>query len=119
MKTPELYELEYLFECEAELSDDDVPWQYTSISFQIVRNHIKAVFEFEEASRSGQLRIYLNTEEINNYCLENISTIQIKREDNYECLILEFDEENFVLPMALQTKPSIKTSWGTSLGLKR
>ncbi|WP_310831048.1 hypothetical protein [Paenibacillus pedocola] len=119
MKTPELYELEYLFECEAKLSDDGIPWQYTSVSFQIVRNNIKAVFEFEEASRGGQLRLYFENEEITNYCLENISIIHIKRDDNYECLILEFDEENFVLPLALQTKPSIKTSWGTSLDLKR
>lgn len=119
MKTPELYELEYLFECEAKLSDDEIPWQYTSVSFQIVRNNIKAVFEFEEASRNGQLRLYFETEELSNYYLENIRTINIKREHNYECLILEFDEENFVLPLALQTKPSIKTSWGTSLDLKR
>ncbi|UQZ32786.1 hypothetical protein C2I18_03960 [Paenibacillus sp. PK3_47] len=119
MKTPELYELEYLFECEAKLSDDAIPWQYTSVSLQIIRNNIKAVFEFEEASRCGKLSLYFETEGISNYCLENISTIHIKREDNYECLILEFDEENFVLPLTLQTKPSIKTFWGTSLGLKR
>jgi len=119
MKTPELYELEYLFECEAKLSDDGIPWKYTSVSFQMVRNSIKAVFALKEAGRSGQLRLYFKTEEISNYCLENISTIHIMREDNYECLILEFDEENFVLPLALHTKPSIKTSWGTSLDLKR
>ncbi|WP_342562303.1 hypothetical protein NST84_22150 [Paenibacillus sp. FSL R7-0345] len=119
MKTPELYELEYLFECDAKFNDDGIPWQYTTVSFQIVRNNIKAVFEFEEASRSGQLRIYFKTEEISKYYLENISTIHIKREVNYECLTIEFDEENFVLPLALQTKPSIKTSWGTSLDLNR
>ncbi|WP_148933723.1 hypothetical protein [Paenibacillus methanolicus] len=119
LKTPELYELEYLFECEAKLSDESVPWQYTSVSFQVVRESLKAEFELEEASRSGQLRLYFETNEIVKIYLENIKCVHIKRQDNLECLILEFDNENFVLPLELQTKPIIKTTWGTSLDLWR
>ncbi|WP_171693614.1 hypothetical protein, partial [Paenibacillus germinis] len=108
-----------LFECEAELSDKSVPWQYTSVSFQVVRGDFKAEFDIEEASRSGQLRLYSGTDEISKFYLENINGVQIKRKGNFECLVSEFDKENFVLPLELQTKPVIKLIWGTSLDLRK
>jgi hypothetical protein len=37
MRTPEIYELEYLFEYEAKFLDEGIPWQYTSVSFHITR----------------------------------------------------------------------------------
>jgi len=104
-----------LFECDARFSDEGVPWQYTPVSFQIVRDNLKAEFEFEEASRCGQLRLYFGEGEISKFYLENIKGVHIKRMDNLECLLLEFDDENFVLPLELQTKPTIKITWGTSL----
>ncbi|MDQ0890244.1 hypothetical protein QFZ81_005332 [Paenibacillus sp. V4I9] len=32
IRTPELYELEYFFECDAKYVDEGVPWQYTSVA---------------------------------------------------------------------------------------
>ncbi|WP_274654604.1 hypothetical protein [Paenibacillus humicola] len=58
IKTPELFELEYLFECDAEFMDEGFPWQYTTVSFKITRGNLIAEFDFEEASKCGQLRVH-------------------------------------------------------------
>lgn len=117
--TPELYELEYLFECDAIFVDEEVPWQYTSVFFQITRGNLRAEFDFEEASRCGQLRLYLGGEEINKFGLENILGLEIKRLADFEGLIIKFDSDNYVFPLELQTKPKIRITWGTSLELQR
>ncbi|TLS53931.1 hypothetical protein FE782_00835 [Paenibacillus antri] len=119
LKTPELFELEYLFECDAQLSEDGIPWQYTSVSFYVIRDKVKAEFDFEEASRSGQIRLYLYEEELTKIILENIKDITIRKSNDFESLVLEFDEENYVKPLVLQTKPRINMTWGTSLELRR
>ncbi len=62
---------------------------------------------------------HLKEEEINKFYLENIQNLIIKRINDSESLIIEFDKENFVIPLELQTKPTIKISWGTSLELQR
>ncbi|MGM0885106.1 MAG: hypothetical protein ACQEXQ_29195 [Bacillota bacterium] len=119
IRTPELFELEYLFECDANFVDEGVPWQYTNVSFHLTRGNLRVKFDFEEASRCGQLRMYLGEDEINKFYLENIQNLVIKRLKDFESLILEFDSENFVVPLELQTKPTIKITWGTSLELRR
>ncbi|SDW21820.1 hypothetical protein [Paenibacillus sp. CF384] len=119
IKTPELYELEYLFECEAEFIDEGIPWQYTTVSFKIARGNLRAEFDLKEASNCGQIRLYLEEEEINKFYIENILNLTIKRINDLESLVIEFDKENFVIPLELQTKPTIKIRWGTSLDLQR
>ncbi|MFC5649722.1 hypothetical protein ACFPYJ_11435 [Paenibacillus solisilvae] len=119
IRTPELYELEYLFECDAKFVDEGVPWQYTTVSFHITRNNLRVEFDFEEASRCGQIKLYLGEDEISNFFLENIQNLFIKQLKDFESLILVFDNENFVVPLELQTKPVIKITWGTSLELHR
>ncbi|WP_197260857.1 hypothetical protein [Brevibacillus laterosporus] len=119
INTPELFELEFLFECEAKIVEEEIPWQYSTISFNITRNNLRAEFDFEEASRCGEIRIYLGEDEISKFYLENIQTLVINRFNHFESLIFEFESDNFVVPLVLQTKPTIKITWGTSLELHR
>lgn len=117
--TPELYELEYLFECEAILNEEGIPWQYASVAFKLIRGKLKVEFELEKASSCGQLSLYFEEENLSKLSLENIHAIRIKRDNMLEYLIVEFEKGNYVLPLELQTKPSISISWGTSLELQR
>jgi len=45
--------------------------------------------------------------------------LTIKRANDFESLIIEFNKDNFVIPLELQTKPILKITWGTSLELQR
>jgi hypothetical protein len=116
---PELYELEYLFECDAMFIEEGIPWQYSSVSFNLTRGDIKVEFDIEVASHSGQLRLYSGEKIVNKLYFENIESLIIEKEIGIELLKIKFDNENYVLPLELQTKPTIHMSWGTSLELRR
>ncbi|WP_152559311.1 hypothetical protein [Tumebacillus flagellatus] len=51
---PELYELEYLFECEAVNEEPKIPWQYGRVSFSLSRGHTKVEFDLEKAMEKKQ-----------------------------------------------------------------
>ncbi|KIL37015.1 hypothetical protein SD71_04890 [Cohnella kolymensis] len=85
MKHPELYELEYLFECEASGIEAGIPWAYCLAKFSLLRE--TRSIEFESEGTEG--------------------------------LKVDFDEENYVLPLIIYTKPQIEIAWGTSLDLQR
>jgi len=111
---PDIYELEYLFECNALVADEEVGWYYSGVSFVLERDSVVIEFYLLPALRSGSLTICLNKNTIIDIDLENISEITLKRDINIEVIELNFDKDNFVEPLIVQTKPFIKANWGTS-----
>lgn len=119
MKTPDLYELEYLFECDAIIVDKEIPWYYAGASFSLIKERRLIEFKITPAVRDGKLKLQIDEEVIIDLKLENIKEIQIYNEKNIEGLNVFFDVDNYVLPLQIQTKPVIKIEWGTSIELQR
>ncbi|MEC0090646.1 hypothetical protein [Paenibacillus macquariensis] len=110
---PDLYELEYLFECNAQVTDEEVGWYYSGVSFVLERDLMGIEFYLIPAIRSGSIRISINRDTIIDIDLENIIEITIKRDNQTEVIEMNFDQDNFVQPLIVQTKPIIKAKWGT------
>ncbi|WP_419875153.1 hypothetical protein [Candidatus Pristimantibacillus sp. PTI5] len=119
MKTPELYELEYLFECDARIVDEEIPWYYTGASFSLMRENKLIKFYVNPASGNGELRLEVNGETIIHLNLDNVTEIQTIKEGKIEGFKVHFAKENYVTPLIVQTKPVVKIEWGTSLELQR
>ncbi|ALS28942.1 hypothetical protein IJ21_35540 [Paenibacillus sp. 32O-W] len=119
MKIPELYEIEYVFECDVARSDPEVPWYYDCISFSLARNRCRIDFSVEPGIGWGRVAIYVLDGKMIDLHLENIRELAIVRDGGYEGLVLIFDEGHDVQPLEIGTKPDIRVKWGTSLGLYR
>lgn len=76
-------------------------------------------FDYEEANQCGQIRMYVGQEELCRFDLENIHHLHIKRLPDFESLLIEFDPDHYVLPLELQTNPTLTITWGTSIELHR
>ncbi|WP_141500534.1 hypothetical protein [Paenibacillus luteus] len=50
---PELYEWEYLLECEAKRADHEIDWYYTGASFELERNGIRLELTVQPAIGSS------------------------------------------------------------------
>jgi hypothetical protein len=118
LKTPEMYELEYLFECDARIVDEEVPWYYIGASSSLIRENKLIEFYVNPANRNGELRLLVNEEPLINLDLENITEVQLTNEKNTEGFKVHFDKENYVKSLIVQTKPFVKIEWGTSLELQ-
>lgn len=116
---PELYELEYLFECDAFTSDENIPWVYCFTSFRLTRENRQILFTIDIASRNGEVNILVDQDQLIRLDLENIKLLSILKDGLSEGLKIEFDHENYVLPLIIHTKPHISITWGTSLDLQR
>ncbi|MEC2343739.1 hypothetical protein [Paenibacillus barengoltzii] len=116
---PELYELEYLFECDAKIIETEIPWYYSGATFSITRENLDIEFYIHPASSSGEVRLYVLKDKILNLSLENIKEVVITKNKDLEGLLVTFDDENYVEPLEIQTKPIIKVRWGTSIELHR
>jgi hypothetical protein len=119
MNHPELYELEYLFECEAMNIEAKVPWIYSEVKFNLIRSNREIMVNIEIVSRCGHVELLIDKNRVIALELENIKDISITKSINSEGLIIEFDEDNYVLPFSIKTKPEINITWGTSLELQR
>ncbi|URN93794.1 MAG: hypothetical protein NAG76_18480 [Candidatus Pristimantibacillus lignocellulolyticus] len=114
IKFPDIYELEYLFECNSLVADEETGWYYSGVSFMLERNSTEIEFYLLPACRSGFIRINVNKDTLIEIDLENIIEITIKRDKKTEFFEIYFDKDNFVEPLIVQTKPLIKAKWGTT-----
>ncbi|MDQ0194601.1 hypothetical protein [Paenibacillus wynnii] len=116
---PDLYEFEYLFECDATGIEQGIPWVYCGATFDLSRLNRSITFSIEIGGRCSTLELFADQNRIITLKLENIKEIQIIKNNISEGLKLEFDDDNYVLPLLINTKPEIYVDWGTSLELQR
>ncbi|CAM4452641.1 hypothetical protein FHS16_004069 [Paenibacillus endophyticus] len=55
MNHPALYELEYLFECEAGIIEEGIPWVYGDAKFRLARENREIDFIIGIANRCGEI----------------------------------------------------------------
>ncbi|RUT28040.1 hypothetical protein EJP77_18670 [Paenibacillus zeisoli] len=118
--SPKLYEFEYLFECDAKIGEPDIPWFYSGATFSIRRDEFEIEFSLVPEISNGEIKLlHKSGFQIVTLTLENIKDIRIYRDKVKEGLLITFNEENFVEPLEIQTRPNIRLKWGTSLELQR
>ncbi|MGO4547366.1 hypothetical protein AB4Z29_21515 [Paenibacillus sp. 2TAB23] len=115
----DLYELEYLFECEASLIEEGIPWVYGDAKFSLARENREIDFIIGIASRCGEVIMRVDQRSLLQLTLENIDEILIFKEQQSEGISIKFVDGNYVRPLTIHTKPEIRITWGTSLELQR
>ncbi len=119
MNHPELYELEYLFESEATGIEEGIPWVYCGASFKLIRANRMITFSIEIACRCGTITLFVDQNRIIDLKIENIKHIILLKTNESEGIKIEFEDDNYVLPLIINTKPDINILWGTSIELQR
>ncbi|WP_433944927.1 SMI1/KNR4 family protein [Paenibacillus sp. SN-8-1] len=76
--SPELYEFEYLFECDAKLVEPDIPWFYSGATFSIRRDELEIEFSLVPEISNGEIKLLHNNGFQND--LEDIMSNQIIHE---------------------------------------
>lgn len=112
---PELYEWEYLLECEAKRVDHELNWYYTGASFELKRNGIRLELTVQPVIGSSELSLYLNNSILVHLKLENIIEARLTNADDKEGFILFFDNQHLLKALIVQTKPVITLDWGSML----
>ncbi|WP_284640776.1 hypothetical protein [Paenibacillus silviterrae] len=111
---PEEHELIDIFECEPQLSLEelDIPDYYKQWRFVLRRQTDVLEFEVEPSISYVYLRWHQENKVLMELSLEEVHGMEIKKQENSEFVLLSFREE-CLKALTIRTKPYIAIVWGT------
>jgi hypothetical protein len=109
---PEEHELLWLFACEPELTDADLPWCYNSLRFKRTIGNDVIECEIVPALEELDLRWRQRGVEVMHLDLCRVSGLQVRVERGHDTLIATFPEKTHLYPLEVRLTPSVFVSWG-------
>lgn len=110
MKTPELWELISLFECEPKYiygEDKRIPWFYNTLEFVLIRGCDKACFIISPAEKIIDFRWYSCERQLMHLNLECVEEIKVEKTNGKEILHIIFNKDTEVEKLFIELKPVI------------
>jgi len=108
---PENFELESFFECEPEVLDKDIPWEYNELTFESESENGVLIVKMEMSSELMNIEWHQNNHIVLNLKLKGVYKLQVLNETKLDTLLLEFRNQD-TDDLIIKIRPVISVSWG-------
>jgi hypothetical protein len=109
---PDEHELIDIFESEPSVLDEDMPWYYNELRFELKRNESVLEATIMPSVSDVKLRWHNEKQTFASLQLEDVRGLKIEKKNGIESLCIMF-EDSLVRDLFIITKPYISISWGT------
>ena len=108
---PENYELVSFFECEPDILDDDIPWEYNEITFHSKSENGTLDVKMYMGSEKMSVVWSQNKKNVLDLSLSGTQTIEVIDQSKMDTLIVKFRSDT-VKNLVIKIRPFISIVWG-------
>ncbi|MES9901272.1 MAG: hypothetical protein ABW168_01155 [Sedimenticola sp.] len=112
---PDDYEFIGFFEVEPEMTDEDIPWYYNTLTYFTERAGVSVECIISPAYGDMDLKLLIAGKELTALSVSYINKILFESKVGKETMIVDFPDKLNLQPLILQLKPTVNLSWGTEL----